>query len=127
MLIVIGTISSTKVRRSKGANAFFAGLMRFVNGFVASLSNGGSAVIIDKCAPADWKAAMGGTPEEPTTQIGGGAMEQPLRIILSILGIGLKLACMVKSKIIGFIQGKIRRRRRYYRFFMENGYGSKGF
>jgi hypothetical protein len=121
VLALIALSSSTKVQRRHAA---LEGLFSFSLGCLDSLSEGGSSAVLKECIPAPWKKYVN-TTSSPNTSLGGN-MQGPLKQIMGILGSALSVACKFKSKIISFLQGKLKFRR-YFLIFAENGRFKKSF
>jgi hypothetical protein len=84
---------------------------------VGSLA-GGNHAAIDRCIPKSWRTRVGDNGSATSNFV---ASRGPLQIIGRILGNALKLACKFKNKIIGFLKGRLSRRRWRREFLAYEG------
>jgi len=122
LFLVLSTCSSKISRKSKNHHkrshshraTFVGDLVQFAEGVVIALSgsNGG----LEECLPAEWKVNDPNKSNVANTNLStnGGIFQT----IVNVLKQGIKLACSVKSTIIGFLSKKTLRRFRRRRFFM---------
>jgi hypothetical protein len=112
-------VEATKIR-AKGAGS---NIWQLCLGMVGSLA-GGNHAAIDKCLPKSWRTSPGDNGSATSNFV---ASSGPLKIIGKILGGALKLACKFKNKIIGFLKGKLSRRRYRREFLAFEGTMKWGF